>query len=153
MKISLILSSATLFSLFISCSTHAFFPAPSYTEHLLKEKKCDLKFLPGFPEDNFCYELMGTCKGRGKKGMIKTEYDNAQKMVEECACKMGADVVIISRGTSIGFQEPVGWNSPPTFNPNGSFTSGGFISLGSTFKQTGVEVTAYILSLHKNCPE
>lgn len=139
-----------------SCSSHTFFPSESYNPLPEKEKKCDLKYLQEFPEDKYCYEFLGSCRGKGRKGMIKTEYDNAQKMVDRCACEMGADAIIMVRGEAIKRKEAVGSQLPGSYTPGGGLNPpvmnpGGFLNIGTTYKQTGMEVYAYVLSLHENC--
>ena len=70
--------------------------------HPSREGNCDLVFLTKLPEDSDSYIILGECRGKGMKGIVKNEFESAHKNVERCACKNGGNAILLTSGYTQG---------------------------------------------------
>jgi hypothetical protein len=120
-----------------SCRSSQFIPGEFNMVYQKRDFNCELKFFTQFPDDSYTYDLIGTCIGKGRNGIIKSDYDNAHQVMEECACSNGANAIVLVNSREKGYYAPNDYMKP----------GGGIINFGSTYQKTSVEVIAYAIYL------
>jgi hypothetical protein len=108
-RISINKSLAILLLLIAICSCSSFNKnIANDTAYPPREKACELRYLTKLPDSDTNYTVLGECVGKGMKGIITSEYQVAHKRIEECACKNGANAIVIDKSFTKGGTDQYG---------------------------------------------